>query len=264
MSREMTIPLKNDLTAKSMRPAHPSGTLIITSTVYVNSDMTILVDPVIREQQCIDSILYYLRSPYLAAIVVCDNSGFDFSTNSRVMEAAAQSGKQTEFLCFAGEKKAIAAKGKGYGEGEMMAYIFMESRLLKGADASFFKVTGRLLVLNFDEIARKVKPGKTYFQRVGRNPFVNLKKVDTRFYYCNLELFKSRLLHAYKVVNDREDQYLEHAYYEALQAQRRPYTGFGVPPLFGGISGSTGLSYSIGPLKRVAEVIINYLAGNRF
>ena len=50
MSREMTIPLKNDLTAKSMRPAHPSGTLIITSTVYVNSDMTILVDPVIREQ----------------------------------------------------------------------------------------------------------------------------------------------------------------------------------------------------------------------
>jgi hypothetical protein len=249
MNREMTI---------------PSSTLIITSTVYVNSDMTILVDPVIREQQCVDSILYYLKSPYLESIVVCDNSGFDFSTNKRILEAAAQSGKQTEFLCFAGEKQTIAAKGKGYGEGEMMAYILMESRLLKRAGASFFKITGRLLVLNFDAIARKVKPGRSYFQRVGRNPFVNLKKVDTRFYYCNVGLFESHLLHAYKVVNDREGRYLEHVYYEALQGQPSPYTGFGVPPLFGGTSGSTGLSYSIGPLKRFAEVIINYLAGNRF
>jgi hypothetical protein len=247
-----------------MRPPHPASTLIITSTIYVNSDMTILVDPAIREQQCVDSILYYLNSPYLAAIVVCDNSGFDFSTNSRLMEAAALSGKQTEFLCFAGEKNAIAAKGKGYGEGQMMAHILMESRLLKRAGASFFKVTGRLSVLNFDEIARKVRPGKTYFQRVGRNPFVNLKKVDTRFYYCNVGLFESRLLHAYKVVNDREGRYLEHVYYEVLKEQPGSYSGLGVPPLFGGISGSTGLSYSIGPLKRMAEIIINYLAVNRF
>src|SRR5579864_4618510 len=132
-----------------MRPPHPASTLIITSTVYVNSDMTILVDPAVREQQYLDSILYYLKSPHLAAIVVCDNSGFDFSADSRLTEAAAQSGKQIEFLRFSGDKKEIAAKGKGYGEGQMMAYIFAESRLLKEAGASFFKVTGRLLVLNF-------------------------------------------------------------------------------------------------------------------
>lgn len=247
-----------------MRPALPAGTLIITSTVYVNSDMTVLVDPAIREQQCVDSMLYYLKSPYLASIVVCDNSGFDFSTNNRLTEAAAEGGKQIEFLSFTGDKKAIAAKGKGYGEGQMMAYIFRESRLLKRGDASFFKVTGRLLVLNFDEIARKVKPGKSYFQRVGRNPFVNPEKVDTRFYYCNMGLFESRLLNAYGDVNDREGRYLEHVYYRALNGQHRSYSGFGVPPLFGGISGSTGLSYSIGPIKRIAEVIINYLEGNRF
>jgi hypothetical protein len=136
--------------------------------------------------------------------------------------------------------------------------------LLKRAGASFFKVTGRLFVLNFDEIARKVRPGKTYFQRVGRNPFVNLEKVDTRFYYCNLGLFESRLLQAYKLVNDREGRYLEHVYYGVLKEQPGSYSGFGILPFFSGISGSTGLSYSIGRIKRIAEIIINYLAGNRF
>lgn len=247
-----------------MRPHHPAGTLVITSTVHVNSDLTILVDPAVREQQYIDSILYYLKSPYLAAIVVCDNSGFDFSANSWLMEAATRSGKQIEVLCYEGEKKQIAAKGKGYGEGQMMAHIFNESRLIKSAGPSFFKVTGRLLVLNFDAIAQRVRPGKTYFQRVGRNPFVNVEKVDTRFYYCNTELFGSCLVDAYKVVNDNEGRYLEHAYYRALRSGQTTYGGFGVPPLFAGISGSTGLSYSIGPIKRIAEVIINYLGGNRF
>ena len=88
-----------------MRSLHPASTLIITSTVHVNSDMTILVDPAIRERQYIDSILYYLKSPYLAAIIVCDNSGFDSSTNSRLMEAAAQSGRQIDPLFIRGQKR---------------------------------------------------------------------------------------------------------------------------------------------------------------
>ncbi len=172
--------------------SHPqiSHTLIITSTVYVNSDMTVLTDPLVRERQYVDSILYYLRSPVLSAIIVCDNSGFDFSTNAKLVEVAAESGKRTEFLYFISDKDRIAERGKGYGEGEILAHVFRESRLLADAEASFFKVTGRLLVLNLDTIARKVRSGETYFQRVGLNPFVNQKKVDTRFYYCNKKIIR--------------------------------------------------------------------------
>jgi hypothetical protein len=239
-------------------------TLIVTSTVHVNSDMTVLSDPAIRERQYVDSILYYLRSPYLAAVIVCDNSGFDFSGNDRLKAALSESTKRAEFLRFTAETRDIVMKGKGYGEGQILAHVFRESRLLRDSGSSVFKVTGRLLVLNFDTIAQKVKPGKTYFQRVGRNPFVNLKKVDTRFYYCNKEIFEDWLMTAFHAVNDREGHYLEHAYYQILKEQHISYSGFGIPPLFSGISGSTGLSYSIGPVKRVAEKLINYLSGNRF
>jgi hypothetical protein len=242
----------------------PTHLLIMTSTVHVNSDMTVLTDPAIREQQYVDSILYYLRSPYMGAVIVCDNSGFDFSLNRRLTEALAASGKRAEFLHFRAETDKIEEKGKGYGEGQILAHVFRESRLLRDSESSVFKVTGRLLVLNFDTIAQKVKPDKTYFQRVGRNPFVNLKKVDTRFYYCNKEIFEAWLMTAFRSVNDREGHYLEHTYYQVLKERHIRYSGFGIPPLFSGVSGSTGLSYAIGPVKRVAEKLINYLSGNRF
>lgn len=239
-------------------------TLIVTSTVYVNSDMTVLTDPRERERQCVDSILYYLRSPYLGSVIVCDNSGFDFSSDQRLRDAAAAAEKECEFLAFAADSAPIIAKGKGYGEGLMMEYVFRNSRLLERSGPSVFKVTGRLFVLNFDNLARRVGAGKTYFHPVGRNPFVNLRKVDTRFYYVNRAVFSGSLLGAYKKVDDKAGYYLEHAYYEALRAGSVPYSGFGDPPLFSGISGSTGLSYAIGPVKRVLERILNYLCGNRF
>jgi hypothetical protein len=246
-----------------IQPA-PKHTLVITSTVYVNSDMTVLTDPLVRERQYVDSILYYLRSPALSAIIVCDNSGFDFSTNGDLVEAVAGSGKRIEFLYFMSDKDRIAERGKGYGEGEILAHVFRESRLLEESGASFFKVTGRLFVLNLDTIARKVRSGKTYFQRVGLNPFVNQKKVDTRFYYCNKKLFEACLMPVFTAVNDREGHYLEHAYYGVLKMQGIRYSGFGIPPLFRGVSGSTGESYSLGPAKRIAEKILNYLSGNRW
>lgn len=239
-------------------------TLIITSTVYVSSEMTVLTDPLEREWQYIESFLYYLKSSYLDKLIICDNSGFDYSANRQLMEAIRASGKHVEFLRFVADKEKIREKGKGYGEGLMMEHVFRTSRLLESSAASVLKVTGRLIVLNFDRIARRVKPGKTYFQRAGRNPLVNERRVDTRFYYINKEVFRSRLLETYKNVDDKNGRYLEHTYYRVLKDQRVSYSGFGIPPLFSGISGSTGLSYSIGPVKQLWDKLFNYLAGGGF
>lgn len=239
-------------------------TLLLTSTVYVNSDMTVLTDPSTRIRQCVDSILYYLRSPWLGALIVCDNSGFDFMATEGLSAAVAASGKRTEFLRFSGDRDKIVEKGKGFGEGQMLEYILRESLLLKEVTGSFFKVTGRLVVENFDTIAGRVKPGKTYFQGVGRNPFVRERKVDTRFYYCNRALFENTLLSTYRQVDDRNGRYLEHEYYRSLRENRTVYSGFGIPPLFSGISGSTGLSYSIGRFKRIYDRWLNFVTGNRF
>ena len=239
-------------------------TLIITSTVFVNSDMTVLRDPEARKQQCVDSILYYLDSPLLGAIIVCDNSGFDFSSEQRIIAAATAAGTECEFLAFVADAQSIGEKGKGYGEGLMIEHIFRNSRLLRDAGPSVMKVTGRIQVLNFNIIASRIRAGKTYFQRVGLNPFLNRKKVDTRFYCVNVEAFRAWLMEAYKTVDDKAGRYLEHAYFEALRNGAVPYSGFGVPPLFSGTSGSTGQSYSIGPVKQLAGRLLNYLSGGRF
>jgi hypothetical protein len=243
---------------------HDKHTLIITSTVYVSSDMTVLTDPQERQQQYVESILFYLNSPMLGAIIVCDNSGVDFSAEQRLTRAVAASGKSCEFLAFVADKQLIRQKGKGYGEGLMMEYVFGNSRLLQEAGPSVLKVTGRLCVLNFDSIVSRIGTGKTYFHRVGLNPFQNRKKVDTRFYCVNRETFSTRLMNAYKTVDDKAGRYLEHAYYEALRTGSVPYSGFGIPPLFTGISGSTGQSYSIGPVKQVIGKLLNYLSGGGF
>ena len=145
-------------------------TLIITSTVYVNSGLTVVMDAGLREQQYTDSILFYIGSAAIKKIVVCDNSGFDYSKVERLSAGAKQHGKEIEFLSFQGDKDKIKQQGKGYGEGEIMAYTLKNSRLL-GEGSDFFKVTGRVIVLNIDRIASKVVPGEACFQKVTMNPF---------------------------------------------------------------------------------------------
>src|SRR5262249_46354525 len=196
-------------------------TLIITSTVYVNSDLTVVTDPGLREQQYIDSILFYIGSAGTKKIVVCDNSGFDYSKIERLPAQAKQHGKEIEFLSFQGDKDKIKQRGKGYGEGEIMEYTFRNSRLL-GKESDFFKVTGRVLVLNIDRIVSKVIPGEVCFQKVTMNPFSTLHKfkVDTRLYYCSRAFFERNLLDAYKTVDDNGGRYLENAYFDRLLSDK--------------------------------------------
>ena len=64
------------------------STMIITSSVYVNSGLTALTDPGVREGQYVDSILFYIRSKAIRNIVVCDNSGFNYASNVKLRAEA--------------------------------------------------------------------------------------------------------------------------------------------------------------------------------
>lgn len=217
--------------------------LVITSTVTVNSELTVLVDPKIRLEQYIDSILFYLSSKKVEKIIVCDNSGFDYSKIQKILEFASINNKQIEFLNFYGTSDKIQEWGKGYGEGEIMSFIFNNSKIIKQEDAAFLKVTGRLKILNIDEIINHLKSHVTYFNAVNLNPFVNLKKVDTRFYQCTKENFIHFFKDSYKNVNDKEGFFLEHVYYYNICDNNIKFKNFKILPNFLGISGSTGSTY---------------------
>lgn len=218
--------------------------LIITSTVNVNSGLTVLVDPQIRLQQYIESILFYLNSSKVDKIIVCDNSGFNYSNIRIIDETASRNNKKIEFLSFKGNTNMIREFGKGFGEGEIISYAFNHSKLMVQDEASFIKVTGRLRILNLDKILKELKQEKNYFNTVNLNPFVNLRKVDTRFYQCTKRNFIDFFIDSYKEVNDHNEFYLEHVYYDKLSKNKIEYSNSKILPNFLGVSGSTGTLYN--------------------
>ncbi|RFM35846.1 hypothetical protein [Chitinophaga silvisoli] len=232
--------------------------LVLTSTVYVNSSFTVLTDPEVRRQQYIESVLFYLGKPGISAIVICDNSGFDYGEVPEIIDHAALYKKKIETLSFKADSIRILHQGKGYGEGMIMNYVFDKSVLLREY-SSFFKITGRVKVLNFTHIHHLIRPGNIYFEAIGNNPFKKQQLVDTRFYYCTREVFEKVLINQYVEVDDNAGRYLEHVYCDALTAYHVHHQPFGRVPVWEGVSGSTGQTLKADSRKKKALRCLNNL-----
>jgi len=222
--------------------------LIITSSVYVSARHTALIDPAERQRQYLDSISWFIQESPLTKIIVCDNSGFTWPL-SLYGQAAAQ-GKKIELLSFTGNNSLVEQLGKGYGEGEIMAYIMTNSVLLREVDG-FLKVTGRLKLVNSRKLLARCKPGNNYFNPVSllRPRFLVPKAarpcVDVKVYYVTTDFFRDVLLSAYKDVRDDQIFFLEHAYYQAIarsisSGSPTRVTCFPIAPEITGMSGSNG------------------------
>lgn len=217
--------------------------LILTSSVYVSAPYTVLTDPEDRKNQYIDSLLFFIGETPFKKIIVCDNSGFRYPLS--LLELAAEFHKELELFSFNGNREMLAKQGKGYGEGEIMQYVLRNSLLIKKVQG-FFKVTGRLKLINSDQLLRQCDEQQNYFMPVSllRPRFMVPKAaracVDVRVYYVTVEFFKAVLLDAYKEVNDDQIYFLEHAYYNALARWGVSIKCFPVAPEITGISGSNG------------------------
>jgi hypothetical protein len=210
--------------------------LIITSSVFVTAGFTVLIDPDIRREQYMSSIEFFIKESVFRKIIVCDNSQFVYPAS--LQELAKMHQKEIELLSFKGDSELTRLRGKGYGEGEIMNYIFNNSNLLRSVDA-FFKVTGRMTVKNVNAIIRFVKNKPCYFMSIPlrprfMKPDVQKYCVDTRFYYAKKAFFSEVLINAYNKVNDAAAHYLEHAYYDSIkQSSITPGNFIPVPEIIG-------------------------------
>ena len=214
-------------------------TLVVTATFRAPSTPYLVVrDEGTRIQQYMCSLVSWARTRRVRRIILGENSNthFDFSRIVRHLEAA---GKEVELLVFDGNKESPRF-GKGFGEGEILEYVCTHSRLLRMADA-FYKVTGRLFVRNFDLVSDATE-SRHAFRRKYAKPAKNPSKVDTTFFKCGLDLFESRLMHAYRQVDDMKRIFIEHMYFDQLC--ETDAGGFSLSPELVGQQASTGKVYA--------------------
>lgn len=191
-----------------------------------------------REQQYIESIKYYICDTNIKNIVFCENSDYSSKFLEYMYNLSNKCNKNFEWISFQGDHLKVQEKGKGYGEGEIIKYALNNSFLLENTKY-FFKVTGRLRVLNINKICKKISSSPSFNYDVFRtNAF------DTRFYFIEKNFYKKQLQDLYLVVTEEEPQIvaLEDIFYKMLNGSNvscLPYY-----PEFSGISGGTGIDYS--------------------
>lgn len=218
---------------------HSLPVLLITTAVRSAPSVNVrLRDSASRLEFTLEGLGEWLNMFPDLRIVVCDGSNVDLTVLIREKWPTAN----VEVLHFQNDEKNVARFGKGYGEGQIIAFALKKAKLLRGAPV-FMKCTGKLWVENLrDALASLPTPnGFMIRQRPGddgeRAPFW----IDTRFFIVETRLFRKHLASAFRDVDVRARRYIEHVYCERLMKISTPgRLRFGVKPRVRGVSGSTG------------------------
>lgn len=205
----------------------------------IQMSQLVLRDEEERLRQYKDSIYFFLESGAFSKVVFCENSNYGTEKLSYLTEFAQKRGIELELLSFQGNVEMSCIHGKGYGEGEIMDYVFTHSRLVE-KEPYFVKITGRLKVDNVKDIVKHINQQRTYFNIPNRT---RRDMYDTRIYGMPVNQFKDFFLNSYKRVMDDQGIFLEMVYTEILQ--KHSIKVFNLPkyPRIVGMSGSGGGIY---------------------
>lgn len=143
--------------------------------------------------------------------------------------------------------------GRGKGAIEAAAIEHVVSVLGIPEDDTICKITGRLVVENATDLVRPVGENSAIVRRT-----LDRRYCDTRFFLTSGGLWRGRLSGMGRDVDDHAGRYLEHvvahrlavAEYESGTVVGR----FAAPPVFRGVSGTSGARYG-SPLSRVCSPV---------
>ena len=208
-----------------------------------------------RLRQYEDSIQSLLCSRAFTKVVFCENSDYGTERMSYLKEIAGENGVELELLSFQGNVEMACVHGKGYGEGEIMDYVFSHSELIR-TESSFVKLTGRLKVDNIKAIVSHMKRQRTYFNIPNRT----LRNIyDTRMYGMPIGQFKEYFLDSYDKVMDEQGIFLETVYTQILQKYSIQVRNFPRYPRIVGVSGSGGVVYSYTEWKCKIKDVLSFM-----
>jgi hypothetical protein len=234
--------------------------ILLTSCIYVSDYSVKLQDPTLRINYTLESVDKWLKLIQGISLVICDGSGFDFS--SIVKEKFPQA--KIECLFFITDQKAVQYHGKGYGEGEIIKYAMQHSAYLKQADY-FAKCTAKLWVENFQECLNGWN-GKFLCRATFSNVF-SFKKttfdhIDTRFYLVSKDFYYQYLSSAHLDLGGTTGMSIEDVFRDVVLNNKMENVLFTNPPLIGGVGGGTGKYYNNSMTKKIKEILRVQVAKN--
>lgn len=234
--------------------------LIVTACVNPSNHIANIAirDENIRLEQYLYALDFFVELNSITDIIFCDNSDAKVDY-SNLVNKAIKKGKQLEILQFSQDMSRGGERGKSYGELCIMDYILKNSVLLPKY-SGFYKVTGRLIVENFENILKKNKNINTSkFVFLGNPINKSSKKIDTRFYYMTTFDLKKLIKSLYGIVDESKGFTLERSFYEGISMLELPFEMLPIYPKYIGISGSTGVDYSKAKFTKIKLIIKNIL-----
>ncbi len=225
--------------------------ILLTSCVYISDDSVALKSAQDRVRFTLESIRKWLAVAPNSKIVICDNSNYDFSELLKQYFPK----ESIESLCFVGDKKAVIARGKGYGEGEIIEYAIRNSRYILEAGC-FTKSTARLWVENYQYFLKKWN-GRCIFKPVFKNSFsfkpTEINYIDTRFYMISLDLYMKFFQKAHQKINAESPDGIEEIFLKIVLSENiKNIFSLRYPQIYG-VSGASGQYYRNSVKKNIKE-----------
>lgn len=220
--------------------------LLMGSAIRSPAAFQAITDTDVRLRQTLCGLIRWIRDTPIETIVLCDGTQPDYDF-SRIEAFAKEHGKTLEILLFTKENDQYAARGKSYGEGQVLEYAMTHSAHLKPG-GNFYKVTGRTFVQNFDAIRARhtndetvfIGPASVMMPKDTPTDMFGQRSVWTQFYKCSIDLFIKHLMNAYLETDDRTNP-IECEYFKRLQ--HIPHARFDIKPFVVGRNGGLDLPY---------------------
>lgn len=143
-----------------------------------------------RKKDYIRALVYYITQSDFDNIVFCENSNTDLDEYSIIKELANLFWKKIELLSFQWNTELAEKYWYGAWEAEIFDYVFEKSTLLKNSN-SFYKITGRYILKNVNQIIEKTQNYENYFHKQWL--FMTQFTASTAFFKISKENYKKYL-----------------------------------------------------------------------
>lgn len=211
--------------------------LVLTGTidpsVFSNTGV-VLKDAKLRLEQYEDTLKFYIKKSPFDKFIFVENSGHPFNY-SEISNYAEIYNKKFEYIKVDTDKESTLKLGKSYGEADLITKAILQSHLLQD-EKSFYKVTGRIKILNINKMILRNDNSAFLFRH-------DLNRCYTYFFKANIQQYKEFFVNSQYECNEKYDKDIERVYYDIITRNNLNVSNFKAYPLLKGTIGTNGLQY---------------------